>query len=291
MQRARLALFAGVFFAVLAAPAAHASCAGPLAETSSRARGNADAIAGIMAAADVAVSLGQFGEACVKYRLVLGIDHDNEAARLGLGEGALTEGEYSGARAHFEAVAQRAPENARALQGIGLSYLLAGDLARAEPALRQSVQADPSLWRAWNGLGVIADTRGDFTAADEAFFAATTSNPDEASVYNNLGLSRMQRGEPRAALESFETALRLRPGMTAAAENRRIALAMTRQYDAALAGVSESDLPAALNNVAVVAARQGDRVVAERLFAAAMTASPRYYELAARNRDALTSAR
>jgi hypothetical protein len=66
---------------------------------------------------------------------------------------------------------------------------------------------------------------------------------------------------------------------------------MTGQYDAALAGVSDADLASALNNVAVIAARRGDRAVADRLFAAAVTASPRYYELAARNRDALTAAR
>jgi hypothetical protein len=56
-------------------------------------------------------------------------------------------------------------------------------------------------------------------------------------------------------------------------------------------GVSESELAPALNNVAVIAARRGDNAVAERLFAAALTASPRYYELAARNRDALSGAR
>ncbi len=51
----------------------------------------------------------------------------------------------------------------------------------------------------------------------------------------------------------------------------------------------ERDLPAALNNVAVVAGRRGDRAVADRLFAAAITASPRYYELAVRNRETLGS--
>jgi len=63
------------------------------------------------------------------------------------------------------------------------------------------------------------------------------------------------------------------------------------QYDAALAGVSDADLAAALNNVAVIAARRGDRAIADRLFAAAVTASPRYYELAARNREAMTAVR
>ena len=88
-------------------------------------------------------------------------------------------------------------------------------------------------------------------------------------------------------MTAFEEALRLQPALTTAASNRRVALAMTGAYDAALAGVSETDLPAALNNVAVIAARRGDRAVADRLLAAAMTASPRYYELAERNRESL----
>ena len=138
---------------------------------------------------------------------------------------------------------------------------------------------------------MIADSRADWTAADQAFQTAIAAAPSEASIRNNLGISRMQRGQPQLAIEAFDAALALRPTMRAAVENRRVALAMTGQYDAALAGVSESELAAALNNVAVIAARRGDRAVADRLFAAAVTASPRYYELAARNRGALTAAR
>ena len=65
---------------------------------------------------------------------------------------------------------------------------------------------------------------------------------------------------------------------------------MLGQYDAALAGISVQDLPAALNNVAVIAARRGDRAIADRLLAAAITASPQYYELAVRNREAIGQA-
>lgn len=96
----------------------------------------------------------------------------------------------------------------------------------------------------------------------------------------------MQRGRGRDAIAEFDIALRLSPLLSTAANNRRVALAMTGQYDAALAGLSDADLPAALNNVGVVAGRRGDRVVADRLLATAITASPRYYELAARNRNA-----
>lgn len=282
-------LSAAAFLAVMSASTAFAACAEAPAET--RSRGDTEAAAGILALADEQFGRGEFAEACVKYRLVLGLDRGNEAARLGLGEGALAQAEYQAARAHFEDVARRLPESSRAHQGIGLSYLLAGDMARSEPALRQSVALDASLWRSWNGLAVIADARGDWAAADEAFARAIDAAPREAIIYNNLGLSRLQRGAHASAIEAFDRALQLRPAMRTAVENRRIALAMSGEYDAALAGVSEAELPAALNNVAVIAARRGDRAIADRLFAAALTASPRYYELAARNRDAATSFR
>lgn len=111
------------------------------------------------------------------------------------------------------------------------------------------------------------------------------SAPNQAAAFSNQGLSFIQRNEAASAVEAFETALRLDPSLTTAAHNRRVALAMLGRYDAALAGVSEADLPTALNNVAVIASRRGDRAVADRLFAAAITASPRYYELAVRNRE------
>jgi lipoprotein NlpI len=120
-----------------------------------------------------------------------------------------------------------------------------------------------------------------------AWDAAIAAAPNEAKLHNNRGMSLMRRGEPARAVEAFDTALRLDHAFTTAANNRRIALAQSGQYDAALAGVSERDLPAALNNVAVAAARRGDQAVASRLLAAAVTASPRYYELAVRNRESL----
>ena len=129
----------------------------------------------------------------------------------------------------------------------------------------------------------------DWAAADIAWEAAIAAAPEQAKLHNNRGMSLMRRGEPLRAVEAFDEALRLDHGLATAANNRRIALAQAGQYDAALAGVSERDLPLALNNVAVVAARRGDRAVADRLLAAAVTASPRYYELAVRNREALGS--
>jgi Tfp pilus assembly protein PilF len=219
--------------------------------------------------------------------LVLSVDRGNAAALLGLGEGALGEGNAEAARTHFEALAQAQPDAAVAHQGIGLSLLIGGDFAAAEPSLLRSTEMDSTLWRSWNGLGVIADARGDWAGADAAWDAALAAAPNQANLYNNKGLSLMQRGQPANAVRAFDAALALNPTLGAASSNRRIALAMVGSYDAALAGVSDRELPAALNNVAVVAARRGDNAVADRLFAAAITASPRYYELAVRNRETL----
>lgn len=248
-------------------------------------------IANILNDAGAALARGEAVEACVKYRLVLGVDANNIEARLGLGEGALSEGGGEAARAHFQAVLDAAPETARAHQGVGLSHLIAGDFSAAEAPLRRSVELDRSLWRSWNGLGMIADSRGAWEEADIAWEAALAAAPNEANLHNNKGLSLMQRDEPAGAVRAFEDALRIDPNFTTASNNRRIALATLGLYDAALAGVSDRDLPATLNNIAVVAARRGDRAIADRLLAAAITASPRYYELAVRNREAIGAAR
>jgi Tfp pilus assembly protein PilF len=187
-------------------------------------------------------------------------------------------------------VINTAPDTAHAYQGVGLSYLVAGNFAAAETPLRRSVELDRTLWRSWNGLGMIADARGAWDDADIAWEAALTAAPGQANLYNNRGLSLMQRGQPARAVEAFEEALRREPSLSTASNNRRIALATLGLYDTALAGISDRDLPATYNNVAVVAARRGDRALAERLLAAAVTASPRYYELAVRNQEAISGA-
>jgi Tfp pilus assembly protein PilF len=270
-----------------AAWAACESAAG--AQPPPRARVNDTAIANILDDAAAALARGDFGEACVKYRLVLSVDRGNSAALLGLGEGALGEGNAEAARAHFEAVAQARPDSAVARQGIGLSYLIAGDFDAAEAPLRRSTEMDASLWRSWNGLGIIADAKGDWASADLAWGAAIAAAPNQANLHNNKGMSLVQRGQPASAVTAFDAALAIDPTLTTASNNRRVALAMIGLYDAALAGVSERDLPAALNNVAVVAARRGDRDVADRLLSAAITASPRYYELAVRNLETVSA--
>ncbi|MGD9980514.1 MAG: tetratricopeptide repeat protein [Hyphomonadaceae bacterium] len=293
MSVRRFFLTAAIVGGALILPgAAWASCESAAgAPAPSRARANDAAIANILNDAAAALARGDFGEACVKYRLVLSVDRDNGAALIGLGEGALGEGNAEAARAHFEAVARAMPGSALAYQGIGLSYLIAGDFNAAEAPLRRSTGMDHSLWRSWNGLGIIADAKGDWTSADAAWSAAIAAAPDRANLHNNKGMSLVQRGQPANAVAAFDAALALDPTLTTASNNRRIALAMIGLYDTALSGVSERDLPAALNNVAVVAARRGDREVADRLLSAAITASPRYYELAVRNLETVGPAR
>lgn len=244
----------------------------------------------ILGQATQALAQGDYTDACTKFRMVLSVDQTNADARIGLGEGALAEGDYGAARSHFQAIVEAQPANARAQQGAGLSLLMTGDLASAEPFLTAAVAADASLWRSWNALGVIADSRSDWAAADAAWTAAIAAAPAQADIYNNKGMSLLQRGNAAGARRAFEQALQINPTLQTAASNRRIALATLGQYDLALAGVSEADLPAAMNNVAVIAARRGDRAVADRLLAAAITASPRYYELAVRNRETLNQA-
>ena len=283
----RIVLAAFAVMGAFAAPA-YASCgSATTAEAPRRARADAALVARILQQANQSLGQGDFNDACTKYRMVLSVDETNADARLGLGEGALGEGDYLSARAHFQAVADAQAQNARAQQGVGLSYLLAGDPAGADPYLHRAVEADASLWRSWNALGIIADSRSDWAAADAAWAGAIAAAPDQADIYNNEGMSMLQRGNAAAARAAFEQALQRDPTLQTAASNRRVALAMLGQYDQALAGVSERDLPAAMNNVAVVAARRGDRAVADRLLAAAITASPRYYEIAVRNREAL----
>lgn len=279
------ATLAGVCFA--ASPALASTCAASGQEATPERRLSDSALSSIVADARSSLAAGDVTDACVKFRLVLSIDPQNVDARIGLGEGAMTESDGVTAQGHFQAVVDAHEDNALAQQGLGLVLLSQNHPGDAEPHLRRAVELDATLWRAWNGLGVIADTRSDWTASDAAWQAAIAADPSQALIYNNQGMSLLQRGEAANAVHAFDQALRLRPNMETAANNRRLAVAMTGDYDGALAGLSDAALPAAMNNIAVVAARRGDRAIADRLLATALTESPRYYELAQRNREAL----
>jgi Flp pilus assembly protein TadD len=208
--------------------------------------------------------------------------HDPRLILLG-GRLALARGRYDDALADFKQVDQDASVRGDALEGEGISLSLLGRSDDAMPVLKQAVAVKPSAWRAWNALGSEYDARRRWQEADAAYERAITESGRAPIALNNRGYSRMLQGRLDEAIKDFVEALGKKPGMAEARNNLRLAMAMSGEYDRALAGAPQTDEAAALNNAGFAAIMRGDYPAAEDLLQRAMSAKGEYYARAATN--------
>lgn len=231
---------------------------------------------------------GDFSVAKTAFSAALRKDPSDAHAALGLAEVHLALNEVQAARQIFQALETKAPSlAARVNQGLGLIALRAGRADQAAGLLGKSVQHDDSLWRAWLGLGQAHDRLKQPSAARRAFAAAERVAPARAPVLNDLGMSYVSQKQPERALEFFERALAMDPGYEIARGNIRIAKAMTGQYEDAISGASETQLPDVLNNVGYIAILNKDFQVADRYLRRAIDLSAVYHKAAIANLDLL----
>lgn len=178
------------------------------------------------------------------------------------------------------------PDDAAALQSLGLLYLRVGKQEEALALLERAVTADSTLWRAYNGIGVIQDMLGNNSDAVSAFDAALEIKPDSASILNNRGYSHYLAGNYRAAAVDLTAAAGA--GSEQAWRNLGLVLARQKQYEKAVQTISRVADPAvAYNDVGYVAMRLGDHEAAAVYFEEAIRLSPRYFEAAHKNLEAL----
>ena len=181
------------------------------------------------------------------------------------------------------------PANAAAWQGLGLATLATGDIAPASAALDRALALDPAQPRAWNALAVIADRRKDWPAAEIAYGRALALTPNDAQTLSNRGYSRILQGRDADAVADLTQALKLSPKLEVARTNRRLALAMGGNYDAAFAGASRKDLVRDLNTVGFGAMLHGDIAAARGYFSRAIEKNPEFDRTAWRNLAYLNS--
>lgn len=239
-----------------------------------------------------ALAAGQLEAAREAFSAALRQDPNNVAAGIGMAETYLALGDRGTALRVFDSVSRWAQgvETARISQGRGLIALHDEDLPKARRQLTSAVDVDPSLWRAWVGLGRIHARAKEFNSARIAFARAEANATDLATVMNDIGMSYLMEREPRDAIGFFERALVVNPGLGVARGNLRIARAMDRQYEAAVAGASPDQLADALNNVGYIAVVNGDFEVADTYLRRALEVSPVYHEAAVANLNLLAHA-
>jgi len=265
-----------------------AACAGAPNRPEITATGGVEP-ASLAAAADLAREEGRFADAMTLYQRVLVADQKAVASQYGMAECLLALGRAGEARPIFATLVADANFHARALQGGGLALLVLERREQAASLLRDAVASDPKSWRALNGLGMLADLKHQPGEAQAFYEKALALNPNSAMLINNRGYSRLMEGKPEEAAADFRAALALDPGSETIEGNLRIAIASRGAYAEALRGVPREKLSAAQNNVGFIAMRRGDLAAAENLLNRAMTDSPSYETVAAKNLDQVSA--
>lgn len=128
---------------------------------------------------------------------------------------------------------------------------------------------------------MVADQNSDWPSADAAYAKAERMSSRPAAVLNNWGVSQMSRGDLSAASATFNRALSYDSSLFNAKNNLAIVRGLQGEYSLPLVPLSDEEKAILLNNLGIIAMRQGKEDVARGLFAAAVDAHPQHYQAAA----------
>jgi hypothetical protein len=170
------------------------------------------------------------------------------------------------------------------MERTGIAAFNAGDMIRAAAALKAATAIPGASWRAWNARAAVADLRRDWDDSDLAYGRATELAPERAEILNNRGWSLLLRGKWTSALPLLERASALNSQSKRIANNLELArAAVAEDLPQRLAGESDGDWAARLNDAGVMAAANGNRQRAIAAFAQAIEARSQWFERAANN--------
>ena len=232
----------------------------------------------------------------------------------------LTAGDPEDAVSYFEKALAEEPDRADCRRGLAISLSRAGRfpesarvfeemiaLGQAEPEDRLEYAFVAARLEKWedveavvsglpSGLhttrrylveAMVADHAQDWEAADAAYAQAETLATNPAGVLNNWGVSLMSRGEPDRAAQVFERAISYDSRLFNAKNNLAIARGVQGDFRLPSIPMTETEQAYILNNLGLIAMRQGEKDIARGLFAAAIEAHPQHYAAAASRLEAL----
>lgn len=128
---------------------------------------------------------------------------------------------------------------------------------------------------------MVADQDQAWEKADALYEKAVKLSARPAPILNNWGVSQMARGDLQAAKDTFERAVSYDSGLFNAKNNLAIARGLQGEYTLPLVPLKDEERAVLLNNLGIIAMRQGDEKLARGLFAAAVDAHPQHYAGAA----------
>lgn len=233
---------------------------------------------------DQAIEAGRFDQA--RLMIARSIEDGAEPATLepSLARLAYRTGAYPEALARTERLLAARPDDRALLEQVGLAALSLGQDQKALAVLARATSMAGGTWRSWNALGVLADRGRDFAEARTAYARAQALAPTQPEIANNLGWSFFLEGRPADALPYLERAAAADPRSRLFSDNVEIVrAAIAVDLPARRSGETDDDYAARLNDLGVVALRQGQRTKAVAAFTQAIAVRGAYYARAASN--------
>ena len=133
-------------------------------------------------------------EAIARYRRILQLDPENQAARLGLAATFIDTRRYEEALPHLEALRQREPHNGEVLILLAQCQDALGQPAAAEETLDQVLARNPHHPAALAARGRLALRRGQLEAAEAWLRLSLVHAPGNFQARYHLGQCLLQRG-------------------------------------------------------------------------------------------------
>lgn len=241
-----------------------------------------------LAEAGRAISAGRLDQARAMLSTAIAAGAKGEPVDRLLADLAMAQGDDAQALIMYRQLLANHPDEELLLERAGIASLRLGLLPEATSLLDRATRLPDAGWRAWNGRGVAADRQARWDEADAAYLRATELDPARAEVVNNQGWSLMLRGRWADAATAFERAATINPNLPRLANNLELArTAIAADLPQRLAGESDDDYSARLNDAGVVASAAGQTKRAEAAFAQALEVRSKWYARAADNLAAL----
>lgn len=241
-------------------------------------------VAAPLADIDQAIEAGRFDQA--RLMIARSIEEGAEPTTLepSLARLAYRMRDYPEALARAERLLAARPNDPALLEQVGLSALSLGQDEKALAPLARAASLPAATWRTWNALGVLADRGRDFTEARAAYAKALALAPSRPEIANNLGWSYFLEGRPAEALSYLERAAAADSRSQLFSDNVEIVrAAIAADLPGRRSGETDEDYAARLNDLGVVALRQGQRKKAVAAFTQAIAVRGTYYARAASN--------
>ena len=172
---------------------------------------------------ELAVEAGDLSAAAARFRQVLELEPDHQAASWALADVLLRNGDAKAALNLLLVLAETAPASAQLDERLGAAYLAAGQYEPARRHLESSAQRDQENESALLLLGICLLHLGKPAEADDAFNRMLVLNADSPSAHHNLAVCSFLQDDYERGLEHCLRAIELQPDYALAIQKATIA--------------------------------------------------------------------